>query len=471
MAEIIEYIRDTLGSNVVLPIIVAVLGVILGVKWSRAIRSGIVVGIGFIGLGLVINLLLGALGPTASGLTEKFGLQLTSIDIGFGPAAAIALGTAVGTAIIPFVFGLNVIMLLTRMTKTLNVDIWNYWHYAFSGSVVYFITGNNFWAGVFAAMTHLIFSLLMADATASRIQKFFDLPGVSIPQGWATTSVPFIWAVNSILDHIPGIRSIDIDTEGLQKRLGFVGEPLVIGAILGIILGLASGQSIGESLGLAMSLAAALFLFPRIVAILMEGLVPLTEAAHKFFERRLQGREAYVGLDSAILLGHQSTILVGVIMVPITVVLAAVLPGNTTLPFGDLAATAFFVAMCAPLMKGNLFRSLIAGTVIMGGVLLLASFFAPVVTQFAAEVGYTIPAEAEGASEITGLSAGNAMAFLLYQTGQYGTAVAVGIVFAIALSIAGFIGFKRMKAERHAAQLIQERAKVTEDQAAPEGGV
>lgn len=452
MEAIVSYIRDTLGNTVVLPIVIALLGMVLGLRWTRAIRAGIVVGIGFIGLGLVIGLLLGSLGPAANQLTERFDLDLNAIDLGFGPAAAIALGTVVGAGIIPFVFALNVLMLLTRMTKTLNVDIWNYWHYAFSGSIVYFITDDNFWAGVLAASTHLVYSLLIADATAKRVQKFFDLPGVSIPQGWATSSVPFVWGINWILDRIPGVRNIDLDTAKIQKRLGFAGEPLVIGAVLGILIGLFAGLDVGGSLGLAMSLAAALFLFPRIIAILMEGLIPLTEAAHSFFDKRLKGREAYVGLDSAILLGHPSTILVGIILIPITLVLAAVLPGVTTLPFGDLAATAFFVAMAAPLMRGNLFRMLIAGTFLMSMVLLLASFFAPLITSFAGDVGYATPAEAEGAQYITGLSAGNPVAFLLYWAGRLGAVWLVAIVFALSIAVASYVGIRRNRQERAAAR-------------------
>lgn len=450
MEVVIEYLRDTLGKTVLLPIVIAVLGMVLGLKWSKALRSGIIVGVGFIAIGLVINLLLDSLGPASLAMTERLGLHFNTIDLGFGPAAAIALGTAVGAGIIPFVFVLNVVLLLTRVTKTLNVDIWNYWHYALSGSIVYFITGENFWAGVLAAMTHAVFSLLIADASAPTIQKFFDLPGVSIPHGWATTSIPIIWGMNWLFDRIPGVRNIDLNTEKLQKRVGVIGEPLIIGAVLGIIIGILAGQDVGTTLGLAMALAATMFLFPRVVAILIEGLIPLTEGAHEFFRKRLKGREAYVGLDSALLLGNQGTILVGVILVPITIILAAILPGNTTLPFADLSGTTFFIAMCMPLMRGNLFRSLITGTVLIAIVLWIASFFAPIITGFAAEAGYTLPPEAAGSQYITGLSAGNPVAFILYWVGQLGATVGVGLVFVLSLVVAVFIGLRRIKRENAA---------------------
>ena len=51
-----------LGSNVFLPIIIFILGIIFGLKPGKALMSGITVGIGSIGLGLVLNLLSGSLG-------------------------------------------------------------------------------------------------------------------------------------------------------------------------------------------------------------------------------------------------------------------------------------------------------------------------------------------------------------------------------------------------------------------------
>ena len=453
MQDIVVFIRDTLGSTTTLPIVIFILGLILGMKWTQALRSGVVVGIGFITINLVVNLLLDSLGPIAFAMTERLGLQhLNMIDLGFAPPATIALGTVVGSSIVPIIFGLNIFMLLTRMTKTLNVDIWNYWHLALSGSMVYFVTGGNFWAGVLAAMTHAVLALLIADWAAPTIQKFFDLPGVSITHGWATFSILIIKAIDWVIDKIPGVRNIDIDMDSLKDKIGILGEPAIIGGLTGILFGILAGENIGGVLKLAMALAAAMFLFPRAVAILIEGLSPLTRGAQAFFKTRLKGREAYVGLDSALLLGYPGTIVVGVLLIPVTLLLAAILPGNKTLPFGDLTGTTFFIVMCAPMMRGNMFRSLIAGTVLVAMVLLIASIFGPAITAFAGEAGFVIPEVAEGSQYITGLSAGNPMALILYTLAQLGSTVVMAIAFAIALGFAAFIGIKRNRQEKLQAQ-------------------
>ena len=421
--EVIKSIFDFLtglGSPVMLPIIIFLLSIILGQKVGRAFVSAITVGVGFIGLGLVITLLFQALGPATDALVKATGLQLTSLDVGWGVAAAIAFGTAVGSLVFIIAFGVNLIMLLLNWTKTLNVDMWNYWHYAFTGSLVYLVTGGNLLLGLIAAAIHAIVALLIGDWTAKEVQEFFKLPGISIPQGWAITSVPIIKILNWIVEKIPGLRDVYWDSESIQKRLGVFGQPIIMGAILGLLFGiLAYGINpgdmtfvdvLGKVLMLAVQMAAVMLLIPRIIAIFMEGLTPLSEAARAFMQKRFAGRDFYIGLDSAILIGHPITIAAGILLIPITLLLAAILPGNTTLPAADLAATAFFVCMVPPLTRGNFFRSVLYGIIIMTMVLYISSAFAPLLTQIAKDIGYAIP---EGAVQITGLSGGNWIAWVL----------------------------------------------------------
>jgi len=411
-----------LGSSVMLPIIIFILGLILGMKISRAFISAVTVGVGFIGLGLVINLLFEALGPATAALVENTGLQLNALDVGWGVAAAIAFGTAVGSLVFIVALGVNLIMLVLNWTKTLNVDMWNYWHYAFTGSLVYLVTGGNLVLGLIAAAIHAIVSLLIADWTAKDVQEFFKIPGVSIPQGWAVTSVPIIKGLNWIVDRIPGLRDVYWDSEGMQKRLGVFGQPIIMGAVLGLLFGLLAYGFDTRVLTVAIQMAAVMLLIPRIIAIFMEGLTPLSEAARAFMQQRFAGREFYIGLDSAILIGHPITIAAAILLIPITLFLAAILPGNNTLPAADLAATAFFVAMVPPLTRGNFFRSLLYGTIIMVMILYIASAFAPLLTQIARDIGYAIP---EGAVQITGLSGGNWIAWILTTiSGLFGGGVA-----------------------------------------------
>ena len=437
--SILTYIRDTLGNTVVLPVVIAILGIVLGQRWTRAIRSGLTVGVGFVGLGIVITLLLGALGPATDAIIKNFGIHLTTMDVGWPVAAAIAFGTTVGAWVVVIALGVNLVMLLGRLTKTLNVDIWNFWHFAFTGSLVYIVTGHNIWAGLIAAAVHAVIALKVADITAPAVQKFFNLPGISIPQGFAVTTVPVVLALNWVIERIPYVRDIKWDNDTIQKRLGVLGDPLIMGVIVGILFGALAWYPLGwdavaKVAILAVQLGAVMLLMPRIIGIFMEGLVPVSEAARAFFQRHFKGQEYYVGLDSAILIGHPITIVAAVLLIPTVLLLAAILPGNTTLPFADLAALAFFVAMATPLTKGNLFRTYVIGAFTMVMVLFLTSYFGPTLTQVAGDIGYKLPDTVAAGATISALSGGNLDAFINFIAAKYIGIVGVAVLLVLAVA-------------------------------------
>ena len=434
--EVFSYISG-LGSIVVVPLMIMIIGLVVRLKPAQAIQAGVTVGVGLIGLNLVLGLISTSIAPVANILVEKFGLNLTSIDTGWATAAGVAFSTTVGAFIIPFILVVNIVLLALKATKTINIDIWNYWHYAFSGAVVYLLSGNIAFAFA-AAAAHCVFSLVMADRTAPQVQDVMGLPGLSIPQGFAVTEVPVFLALGKVYDAIRPAKQDagESDGDALSKIennpvLGVLKNPLFLGLIIGAGLGIAVGYGVPETCALAMNTAALMFLLPRMIKVLMEGLLPISDQTKKFMSERYHGQQFYIGMDSAILLGHPTTVAVGLLLIPITLVLAMVLPGNTTLPMADLASTAYFVSMAAVLYNGKFWRSFFSGVVMMAIVLLVASFFAPQLTQFALEGGTAMP---EGAASITGLSAGNLVAFALYwlfELSWIGFAITVVLIVAM----------------------------------------
>lgn len=439
--EVFSYI-SSLGNYVLIPIIIMLIGLVIGLKPIRAIKAGVTVGIGFIGLDLVLGLVWSNISPVANLLVERFGLNLTTIDTGWGTAAGLAFSTTIGAFIIPFILIMNILLLTLKATKTINIDIWNYWHYAFSGAVVYLLTNNTI-MGFVAAAFHLTYSVIIADRTAKSVQTQMGLPGVSIPQGYAVSSVPTFLLLeklynlvkpNDATDEEASLANLtDVSQSTNNVFFQVIKEPLFLGLIIGILLGVSVGYSFKECMTLGMSMAALLYLLPRMVKVLMEGLLPISDQTKKFMSKRYQGEQFYIGMDSALLLGHPTTVSVGLILIPVTLVLAMIIPGNTTLPLGDLASTAFFVSMATIVHKGKFFRTLISSTIQMAIVLLLASFFAPQLTQFAASGAIEMPA---GAVQITALSAGNIVAFVLYWLHRLSWAgTAIVVVLGVAMII------------------------------------
>src|SRR5690606_35519731 len=205
--------------------------------------------------------------------------------------------------IIPFIIVINLLMLVTKQTRTIDIDIWNYWHFAFTGAIVMLITDSLIF-GLIAAAIQAIITFRLADIIAPRVQKEMNLPGISIPHGSSMPAVPLAMLLEKVYDYIPGLKDVKLDTSAINKRFGIMGEPMMIGLVLGIILGIAAQYGFKGTAELAVSMAALMLLLPRMVKVIMEGLMPISDAAKEFMEKRFKGQEFYIGLDSAITLGH-----------------------------------------------------------------------------------------------------------------------------------------------------------------------
>ena len=402
----LKAVIDSLGATVVLPIIIFILGLILGAKPGKAFRAGVTIGIAFIGINLVIDLMWGTLSGVGTAMVTNWNIQRDVVDVGWPSAAAIAFGTDVGLWVIPIALAVNVVLLLVKWTKTLNIDVWNFWHFAFLGSLVYVATGSLTY-GLIAAAIAAALALFVADWTAKAVQHFYKLPGISIPHLTSGPGVPFAIVTNWIIDRIPGVKDWKADPDTIQKKLGVFGEPVILGLIIGLVLGTLAyyntEQALVSILKTGISLAAVMLLLPRMVQILMEGLIPISEAARDFMKKRAGGREIYIGLDSAILIGHPASISAALVLVPIAILLSIILPGNHVLLFADLAVIPFVVALFAPLMKGNIFRMIVAGTLELIAGFYIASGMADFFTSAAVNAGFAMP---EGAARITSIADG-----------------------------------------------------------------
>ena len=405
--EILNFILG-LGSTVMLPIIIFVFGLIMRAGFSKSFKSGVTIGIGFTGINLVITLLTDQLGPVAQAMTERLGLDLQVIDIGWPAMSSISWAWAAAGLMIPIGLVINFVMLTLKLTKTMNVDIWNYWQFAFVGYAVTTVSGS-LPMGIIAASALSILALILADYTQPFVEKFFGMPGISFPHLTALGFLPLVVPLNWLIDKIPGLNKLNANPETIRKRFGIFGEPMSMGLIIGLALGILGGQKIDAVLKLAITMAAVMYLMPKMVAILMEGLIPISEAAREFMAKHFGDREIFIGLDAAVSLGEPSVIAVGLLLVPITILLAIVLPGNKLLPFADLAVIPFIVCLITAMSKGNVIRALIVGTVVMACVLLMATNLAPIETQMALTAGIKMPA---GASQIGNLDRANLISWL-----------------------------------------------------------
>jgi PTS system galactitol-specific IIC component len=393
MEEVFKYIIG-LGAAVMMPIIFTVLGLCIGIRFGNAMKSGLKVGVGFVGLSIITALLTSSLGPALNKVVGIYDLQLQVFDMGWPAAAAVAYNTAVGAFIIPVCLGVNLIMLLTKTTRTVNIDLWNYWHFAFIGAVVYFASNSVAW-GFFAAIICYIITLVLADITAKKFQGYYEgMEGISIPQPFCAGFVPFAYLINKGLDKIPGMNKLEIDAEGLKKKFGVMGEPLFLGVIVGIVIGCLTCESASQIidqipyiLGLGIKMGAVMELIPRVTVLFIEGLKPISDATRQLIARKFKGADGLnIGMSPALVIGHPTTLVVSLLLIPFTLLVAVVLPGNEFLPLASLAGMFYLFPLILPYTKGNVLKTFIIGLVVLVIGLLMVTDMSPAFTQAAADV-------------------------------------------------------------------------------------
>ena len=240
----------------------------------------------------------------------------------------------------------------------------------------------------------------MADMTAKRFQKFYPgMDGISIPQPFCQGFMPFAIVINKALDYVPGINKVNIDSEGMKKKFGLFGEPLFLGVLIGIIIGCLACKDWNElvdniptTLQIGIKMGAVMELIPRITSLFIEGLKPIAEATKELIAKKFgEDKELYIGMSPALVIGHPTTLVVSLLLIPVTLVLAVVLPGNQFLPLASLAGMFYVFVMVLPYTNGNVLRSFIVGLVVMAIGLYFVTWMAGDFTSAAHSVAQVHP--------------------------------------------------------------------------------
>lgn len=409
---VIKYIVD-LGPTVMLPLVIFIIGILLRQGIGKSLRAGLTVGIGFVGIGLVISLMTQNLGDAAKSMAENYNLGLEVIDLGWPGSSPMAWASDVGLIAIPVAILVNIVMLVFKMTKVVNVDIWNIWHMAFTGAILQVATGSYTWA-IAGIAIHAAIAYKLGDIFTPVTDGYFGLEGIAMPHGTSAYMGVIAAPVDDLIEKIPGLRNITLTTEKIEEKLGIFGQPTIVGAVLGFIIGLLAKYPIGQALTLAVQMAGVMVLMPMVVKLIMEGLIPIADAARELLDRRFSGSDFRIGLDCALMLGDPAVVASSMLFVPLTLLIAVLMPGNQVLPFGDLATIGFFVAIAVGVHKGNVFRTLFSGTIIMSITIWISNQMATLQQALGQQVGLTKAGEKissldQAGSPITYLLAKGAM--------------------------------------------------------------
>lgn len=387
LANVFQSILN-LGAAVFLPIIIFIIGLIVGLKPSKAASAGLTLGVAFVGISLVIGFMGDTVGVAAQSFVTNTGVQLTALDMGWAPALGLCWSWTYAFLMFPVQIGINVIMLLLGWTKTLNVDMWNVSNKIFTAFLVSSVTGNAIF-GFIAATAQIILELKNADATKNQITELTGVPGISMPHPMFLSNIIF-YPISRLLDKIPFMRT-NLNAATLKSKIGIFGENHVMGFLVGTIIGLIGGQGV-SALMTGVQAGAALTLFPMVSKLFMTALTPISDAANAFIKKHFPGREMTIGLDWPILAGNPEIWVAIIFTIPVALGVAMILPGNTVLPFGNLmnvcVCAAAFVAC-----KGNLLKMITISWLMVPILCWSASDFAPMLTELAISTGgATLPA-------------------------------------------------------------------------------
>ena len=381
LSSVINYILNDLGSTVTLSIVMLVLGLAMGMRPSKAFSAGVMFGVGFSAMSLVISYMTSAISPAAEAMTESVGKTFNIVDGGWPTLALITWTWRWAFVLFPVQFGINLVMFVTKRTKTVNVDLWNVWGKIFMAIVVESVTGSLALA-IAVASLRIVLELILGDALQPRIQERTGLPGVTCPHS-TMLHMATLYPIELVLRRIPLLSSASFDAEYLRSKIGIFAENHIMGFVLGIIFGLLARYSVAEALVLGFAAACAMTLLPIATDVFGKALGPISEACQDFMRRHCEGREVFIGLDLPILLGSTEIWAAAMVSVPFTLLWSMLMPWNNMLPFASIVnygcgLVAYYVC------EGNLLRMIL----LMAGVsapiyLWCGNAVAPVVSELA----------------------------------------------------------------------------------------
>lgn len=379
----IQEFLNSVGAAVFVPIIMIVMGLIVRMKVKDAISAGILLGVAFSGMSMLINYMSGLVQPVGEAMLERLGIDLPIMDGGWTTMAAIAWSWPFAILVFPLLIGINVIMLIANKTETFNADLWNVWGKIFTAIGVVGITGSVPLAFLIAAI-QIVFELKTADLFKEEINELTGIPGVTCTHKMIFLSAIF-YPIDKLLRKIPALNT-KADAAALKEKVGIFAENHVLGFIIGVLFGLLGGYDVPAMLTLGVQAAMCLTLFPVISKYFMEALSPISEAVSDYMHKKFADRELVVGLDWPFMGGSNEIWLTVIYAIPITVLFSFILPGNGILPFAGIVNIA--VAVPAYLVtRGNLPRMLILATIGVPIFLYVGTVFAPFVSDLAHSTG------------------------------------------------------------------------------------
>lgn len=373
-----------LGASVFLPIVITIIGIILGMKPLKAFSAGLTLGLALVGMNHVMSLMTESVSPAAQAFVQNTGIQLKALDMGWAPALGLCWTWEYAFLMFPIQIGINILMLAVGATSCLNVDMWNVGNKVCTAFLVTYVCGNPI-IGFACAIIQCIFELINADCTKYRLQKLTGIPGISMPHPMFLAGI-YYYPLTHLLDKIIP-SNVHVDAQAIRDKVGIFGENHIMGFIIGCFIGIFGGYDVKATLTLGVQAACALTLFPMVAKLFTTALTPVSSQATEFMKKRFGHRkDITIGMDWPVMAGRSEHWLLMILAIPVILVYAIFLPGNIVLPFGGLLDICLIVPLFY-LTMGDMLKMAIVTIIGIPVHLYAASYFAPQFTKLALTTG------------------------------------------------------------------------------------
>jgi len=390
-------IFTTFGSAVFVPIMLFIIAIALGTGTKKAFFSALYAGVGLVGFGFVINAYIPLIVPAVQNMVAVTGIQLEIVDIGWQATAVVAYATQAGMLFLGVGLLFQILLFLVGWTNIFQPgDLWNNYSYMVWGSLIYVAT-KNMWLALACMLVINLYSLLFSEILQKRWSKYYGYENCTVIQLHHVGAVPFAIGMNWIFNKL-GLSKIRWSPAVIKERLGFLGEPVTLGLILGLVIGvlgnldkLVTLAAWGNIMTIGISTAAVMAVFPRVAGLFAQAFTAITQAARERSVKSKSGREIYIGVNDAVGYGEPATLISGIILIPIMVLVATIIPGNKVLPLVDLIALPFMVTALVAIMNGNIFKVVVSGTIWFSMGLVVATRYSGLFTSVASQFGVELP--------------------------------------------------------------------------------
>lgn len=395
----IKSIMDVFGSVLIVPIIVLILSLAIGVDKKKAMQASINMAIGLTSFGMILGILMGQIGGAVNQMVENTGVSLQILDIGWPAASTIVYSNNLGMLYLIVGLVWNLILFFTKVTDTFQpTDIWNYYYFIVWSIMVEFVTGS-FMLGLFTALFMNLIVLLIADVLAPSLQEYYGYDGLTCTC-ICVTNISILAVIMRMIIKKFKFKEIQLNTEKLQEKFGFWGEPVAIGLILGFFIAiLANIKNLGELsawatiVKTALTLAGIMVLYPTVSGLFVKGLIPVSQHMNAKLRSGSMKREVFnIGIDPAVYFGETSTLTTGLVLIPILIFTAIIMPGANIMPLADIPAMPFMAIGMISVFGGNIFNAIICGTIWYTIAHYCATDTAVLFTQAAIKAGVNVEA-------------------------------------------------------------------------------